>query len=44
MNRGYLTAFKMPVVKPINAKNIRDVHQRLEKGRTIGKIALAEWS
>jgi zinc-binding alcohol dehydrogenase family protein len=32
------------VVKPINAKNLREVHQRLEKGRTIGKIALAEWS
>ena len=32
------------VVKPINAKNLRDVHQRLEKGRTIGKIVLAEWS
>ncbi len=32
------------VVKPINAKNLQDVHQRLEKGRTIGKIVLAEWS
>ena len=32
------------VVKPINAKNLRDVHQRLEQGRTIGKIVLAEWS
>ncbi|MEM1172551.1 MAG: zinc-binding alcohol dehydrogenase family protein [Cyanobacteria bacterium P01_H01_bin.35] len=32
------------VVKPINAKNLRDVHQRLEKGRTIGKIVLAEWN
>ncbi|NEP00938.1 MAG: zinc-binding alcohol dehydrogenase family protein [Symploca sp. SIO2E9] len=32
------------VVKPINAKNLREVHQRLEKGRTIGKIVLAEWS
>lgn len=32
------------VVKPINAQNIRDVHQRLEKGRAIGKITLADWS
>ena len=32
------------VVKPINAKNLRDVHQRLEQGRTIGKIALADWN
>ena len=32
------------VVKPINAKNLRDVHQRLEKDRAIGKIALSDWS
>ena len=32
------------VVKPINAKNLRDVHQRLEKGKAIGKIVLSEWS
>ena len=32
------------VIKPINAKNLRDVHQRLEKGRTIGKIVLVGWS
>ncbi|MEL6166624.1 MAG: zinc-binding alcohol dehydrogenase family protein, partial [Cyanobacteria bacterium J06628_3] len=31
-------------VETINAKNLRDVHQRLEKGRTIGKIVLAEWN
>ncbi|MEL7420143.1 MAG: zinc-binding alcohol dehydrogenase family protein [Cyanobacteria bacterium J06648_1] len=30
------------LVKPIDAKNLRDVHQRLEGGKTIGKIALAE--
>ena len=32
------------VVKPINAKNLRLVHQRVENGRTIGKIVLAEWN
>ncbi|MEM9272523.1 MAG: zinc-binding alcohol dehydrogenase family protein [Cyanobacteria bacterium P01_F01_bin.143] len=32
------------VVKPINALNLRNVHQRLEKGRSIGKIVLADWS
>ena len=32
------------VVKPINAQNLRNVHQRLEKARTIGKITLADWS
>ena len=31
------------IVKPINAQNLRNVHQRLEQGRTIGKIVLAEW-
>ena len=32
------------VITPINAKNLRDVHQRLEQGKAIGKIALAEWN
>ena len=32
------------IVTPINAKNLRDVHQRLERGKTIGKIVLAEWN
>ncbi|NEQ41695.1 MAG: zinc-binding alcohol dehydrogenase family protein [Okeania sp. SIO3I5] len=32
------------IVKPIDAKNLRDVHQRIENGRTIGKIVLAEWN
>ncbi len=32
------------IVKPINAKNLRNVHQRLEKGRAIGKIVLTEWN
>ncbi len=32
------------IVKPINAKNLRDVHQRLEQGRSIGKIVLSEWN
>ncbi|MEM8828976.1 MAG: zinc-binding dehydrogenase [Cyanobacteria bacterium P01_G01_bin.19] len=31
------------VVKPINAQNLRNAHQSLEQGRTIGKIALADW-
>lgn len=41
---GVIVSTCNDVVKPINAQNLRDVHQRLEKGRTIGKIALAEWS
>jgi NADPH:quinone reductase-like Zn-dependent oxidoreductase len=32
------------VVPKINAKNLRDVHRRIESGRTLGKIVLAGWS
>ena len=32
------------VISPINAQNLRDVHQRLEKGKAIGKIVLTQWS
>lgn len=32
------------VIKPINALNLRNVHQRLEQGKAIGKIALADWN
>ncbi|MEM9135907.1 MAG: zinc-binding alcohol dehydrogenase family protein [Cyanobacteria bacterium P01_F01_bin.42] len=31
------------VVRPINARNLRSVHQRIEQGNTIGKITLADW-
>ena len=31
------------VISPINAKNLRAVHARIEQGRTIGKIVLANW-
>lgn len=41
---GVIVSTCNDVVKPINAQNLRDVHQRLEQGRTIGKIALADWS
>lgn len=30
-------------VPMINAKNLRRVHEQIESGRTIGKIALAGW-
>ena len=30
-------------VPTINAKNLRDVHERIESGRSIGKIVLAGW-
>ena len=41
---GVIVSTCNDVVQPINAQNLRDVHQRLEKGRTIGKIALADWN
>ena len=41
---GVIVSTCNDVVKPINALNLRDVHQRLEKGKTIGKIVLAEWN
>lgn len=41
---GVIVSTCNDVVKPINAKNLRDVHQRLEKGKAIGKIVLSEWS
>ena len=31
------------IIKPINAKNLRNVHQRIEQGKAIGKIVLADW-
>ncbi len=44
IENGVIISTCNDVVKPINAKNLRDVHQRLEHGKTIGKIALAEWN
>ncbi len=42
-NNTLITTCK-DIVTPINALNLRDVHQRLEQGKTIGKIVLAEWN
>ena len=41
---GEITTTCNDVITPINAKNLRDVHQRLEKGKAIGKIVLTQWS
>ncbi|MEL6439026.1 MAG: zinc-binding alcohol dehydrogenase family protein [Cyanobacteria bacterium J06621_8] len=41
---GVIVSTCNDVIKPINAQNLRDVHQTLEKGIAIGKIALADWS
>ncbi|WP_017660055.1 zinc-binding alcohol dehydrogenase family protein [Baaleninema simplex] len=43
IDEGTLTTTCNDVVCPINAKHLRDVHARIEAGRTIGKIVLAGW-
>ena len=43
IENGVIVTTCNDVVKPINALNLRNVHQHLEKGRAIGKIVLAEW-
>ena len=32
------------IVRPINAKTLRQVHGRIEQGATIGKVVLADWA
>ena len=43
IDRGTLISTCKDVVKPINAENLRSVHQRIETGKAIGKIVLADW-
>ncbi|NET00796.1 MAG: zinc-binding alcohol dehydrogenase family protein [Sphaerospermopsis sp. SIO1G2] len=40
---GVIISTCTEVIEPINAQNLRDVHQLLEQGKAIGKIALANW-
>ncbi|MEL6460086.1 MAG: zinc-binding alcohol dehydrogenase family protein [Cyanobacteria bacterium J06641_2] len=44
IENGVIITTCSDVVKPISAKSLRDVHQSLEKGKTIGKIVLADWN
>ena len=44
IEEGVITTTCNYVVNPINAANLRKVHQTLEEGKTIGKIVLADWS
>ena len=41
-NQTFISTCKN-VVRPINAANLRKVHQQIESGRAIGKIVLADW-
>ena len=43
IDRQTLVSTCKDIVKPINAANLRKVHQRIESGRAIGKIVLADW-
>lgn len=40
---GQLRSTANEVLTPINAANLRDVHQKLETGRSIGKIVIEGW-
>ena len=44
IENGTLIATCNDIVKPINAQNLRHVHQRIEQGSAIGKIVLADWN
>jgi len=44
VDRGTLISTCKDIVTPINAANLRDVHQRIETGKAIGKIVLSGWN
>jgi zinc-binding alcohol dehydrogenase family protein len=43
VDAGRIRTTLTDTVSPINAQNLRQVHERIESGRTIGKIVLAGW-
>jgi zinc-binding alcohol dehydrogenase family protein len=43
IDRGELRTTVTETQRPINAKNLREAHRRLESGTTIGKLVLAGW-
>ena len=43
VDRGELRTTLTETLRPINAKNLREAHRRLESGTTIGKLVLAGW-
>jgi NADPH2:quinone reductase len=40
---GALQSTLSEVIGPVNAKNLREAHRRMEAGSTVGKLALAGW-
>lgn len=43
IDTGKLRSTLTETLTPISAANLREAHQRAESGRTIGKLALADW-
>lgn len=43
ISSGIIKSTCQEILQPINAHNLRQVHQRLESGQAIGKIVLSGW-
>ncbi|MEO0835542.1 MAG: zinc-binding alcohol dehydrogenase family protein [Cyanobacteria bacterium J06642_3] len=41
---GIIKSTCKEIVRPINARNLRLVHQKIEAGQSIGKIVLSDWN
>ena len=41
---GIIKSTCKKILQPINAQNLRQVHQRIEAGQAIGKIVLSDWN
>jgi NADPH2:quinone reductase len=44
IDKGVLRTTLSETLRPINAENLRKAHVMLERGDTIGKVVLADWS
>ena len=44
IDKGELVTTIAKLIQPINAENLRQAHALIEKGNTIGKIVLADWT
>jgi NADPH2:quinone reductase len=44
LDAGQLRSTLRETLTPINAANMRKAHEKLESGKTIGKLVLAGWA
>ncbi|MCF6204975.1 MAG: zinc-binding alcohol dehydrogenase family protein [Methylococcaceae bacterium] len=44
VDKGELVTTVGKLIQPINAENLRKVHEMIEQGNAIGKIVLADWN